>query len=174
MVDPLGRATEREVTVPAWVAPPAYTLTVVGSASASGGVVLAVDSDAPAKAALGLVLQIRAVIGGIGPIGPIGPLPIRDSASVDPPDPPRRTPVPGPTPRPLPTVVSGEFPLAGIPVAKPFFPADGRIHVVALPKSNPPPASRYAVFVPGHTPMRVSLVISGADGQPIVSTGIKL
>ena len=61
LVDPLGRRTERTLTVPGYAGPPAYSLTVPTWTRKPGGVLLAIDTDAPATLEAGVVLRVSAV-----------------------------------------------------------------------------------------------------------------
>jgi len=142
LVDPLGRATEVSVTVPGFVAPPAYTLVLGSVAVVAGGVVVGLETNAPARAADALRLDIAAAPADLVVLGPRSKL-------------------------------RGSFPLAEIPVAKPFFPADGAIHVVSPPRAGLPRPPRYAVFVPLDQPLRFAVTLAGPAG-PITSVTARL
>jgi len=82
LIDPFGRTTERTVTVPAWVPPPPFTVTITGLVARPTGVLAAVETDAPTAAADGVVLHVRALKRRFGPIvgsvlGPVPALPDR-------------------------------------------------------------------------------------------------
>ncbi len=151
LLDPLGRAAEQTVTVPGYVAPPAYTLSLGAVAAVTGGTVIAVLTNAPSRAADGLSLNVAATFRPII-VGPFPPL----------------------APRPLGRTVTGSFPLSEIPVAKPFFPADGQIHVVSPPRVGLPPPPRYAVFVPIGSPLELTVAIVGPTGATIASVRARL
>ncbi|MBK6953955.1 MAG: hypothetical protein IPH27_00210 [Actinomycetales bacterium] len=145
LLDPLGRAVERTVTVPGFVPTPAYSLTVVRTSTTPTGVLLAVGCDAPTGAAAGIVLAVQGI-----------------SRRFD--------PLPWPRPRPRPSKVTGQFPLATIATGKLTFPADGRVHVVR-PLRAPlwPREARYAVFVPLVSPVEVTLALLGPGGEQLVT-----
>ena len=145
LLDPLGRAVERTVTVPGFVPTPAYSLTVVRTSTTPTGVLLAVGCDAPTGAAAGIVLAVQGI-----------------SRRFD--------PLPWPRPRPRPSKVTGQFPLATIATGKLTFPADGRVHVVR-PLRAPlwPREARYAMFVPLVSPVEVTLALLGPGGEQLVT-----
>jgi hypothetical protein len=61
LVDPTGRATERTLTVPGFVPPPTYSIAIATTLVRATGVLLGVNTDAPATAAAGVVMRVRAV-----------------------------------------------------------------------------------------------------------------
>jgi len=67
LVDPSGRSTEQTLTVPPYVAPPAYTITIPQWTVRSTGVVLSIFTDAPRNLAAGFSLRVRAT--ARGPLG---------------------------------------------------------------------------------------------------------
>ncbi|MFZ1286718.1 MAG: hypothetical protein WAR57_06750, partial [Candidatus Phosphoribacter sp.] len=151
LLDPIGRAVERTVAVPGFVATPAYVLEVVTATSTRVGVVLAVACNASTAASAGLVLAVRGVSRRPGPI------------------------VPFPGPRPRPTRVSGTFPLAAIRTGPPTFPTDGAIHVTRPPRSASwPREARYAVFVPIISPVDITLDLLGSAGEQLATVSARV
>lgn len=188
LVDPLGRATEAALTVPGYVPPPPLSVVIVSARRLLAGVLLGVDTDAPAAASEGLVLHVRAVhrggghfpavelgspeaeegtLGageepsGSGAVGRLRPVPLQ-----------RRSPAGEARlgrgrillPR---RVLEATFPLAEIPVGDTFFPADGQIHVVRPRRRGLPEPPRYAVWVPALPPLDVVVSIVSPDGSRV-------
>ncbi|HET7801859.1 MAG TPA: hypothetical protein VFL38_15650 [Humibacillus xanthopallidus] len=157
LIDPFGRATERRITVPGWVAPPPFTITISGSVSRPTGVLVSMTTDASSAAAAGIVLHVRALKRRFGPIfGPLGGV---GGAGVG--GPGIRPPID--RLRPLVIVASADFPLSGISTGLPFFPADGQVHVVRVRGLGG--GRRYAVWVPVVAPLFVELGLESPDGQ---------
>lgn len=185
LLDPAGRVTERSLTVPGWVAPPSFTVTIAFMTARPGGVLLGVDSDASAAAAAGVVMNVRALkrakLGG----GPGGGLGGRLSAGIGPGighgighgieqgigHGIGEVPGGGAGWRPaidrirwpLVTVAEADFALSTIPFGFPFFPSDGAIHVVRVRK--PFARSRFAVWVPVTVPLTVVITLTDVDGH---------
>ncbi len=67
LVDPSGRATEHTLSVPPYVAPPAYTITIPRWTVRPTGVVVSIFTDAPRTVAAGFSLRVRASTRG--PLG---------------------------------------------------------------------------------------------------------
>ena len=82
LIDPFGRATERTITVPGWVPPPPFTITITGTVARPTGVLVSMSTDASAAVAAGIVLHVRALKRRFGPIvGPVvGPVSGRSSS----------------------------------------------------------------------------------------------
>jgi hypothetical protein len=157
LIDPFGRATERRITVPGWVAPPPFTITISGSASRPTGVLVSMTTDASSAAAAGIVLHVRALKRRFGPIfGPLGGVGGAGAGG-----PFIRPPID--RLRPLVIVASADFPLSGISTGLPFFPADGQVHVVRVRGLGG--GRRYAVWIPVVAPLVVELGLESPDGQ---------
>lgn len=58
LVDPLGRATERTITVPGWVPPPPYSVTLGPIIARTGGVFVGLDTDASRAPSAGVLLHV--------------------------------------------------------------------------------------------------------------------
>ena len=152
LLDPLGRAVERTVTVPGFVVAPAYHLTVVRTDAVPTGVVLAVGCDAPTTASAGISLVVRA--------GPV---------LLDP------VPFPFPRPQPRPVRLTGTFRLSSIRSGTVSFPADGQIHVVRPLRTKLwPKDARYAVFIPVVGPAEVSLALQGPADEQLVRVTVRV
>ena len=65
LVDPSGRSTDQTLTVPPYVAPPAYTITIPRWTVRPTGVVVAIFTDAPRTLADGFSLRVRATSRGL-------------------------------------------------------------------------------------------------------------
>ena len=65
LVDPSGRSTDQTLTVPPYVAPPAYTITIPRWTVRPTGVVVSIFTDAPPTLAAGFSLRVRATSRGL-------------------------------------------------------------------------------------------------------------
>ena len=181
LTDPLGRSTERTLTVPGWVAPPSFTVSVTSMVARTGGVVATVETDASAAAAAGNVLHVavsqRRLFGGLvtpdvlrpggGPQGgpglgrldrpPVLRPPITRPPVVLPPV------VRPPITLPLRVVASADFPLADIATGLPFFPDDGQIHAVRV--KGGVGVRRYALWLPATAPLTLDVSVTSPEGQ---------
>lgn len=192
LVDPVGRATERTITVPGWVPPPPHSVTLGPILARPGGVFVGLDTDASAAVSAAVVLHVSVLKRTIPwppiPPGPIH-LPIAPSPLPPTPTPPgpihlplpagfaaasaRRPAVPvGPfrPPRwPLTEVAHADVPLADVPAGLPFFPDDGRIHVIRV-RPRPTGAPRYAIWLPVLAPLTVAVTVDSPDGRTASAT----
>jgi hypothetical protein len=143
LVDPLGRVTERTVTIPGWTAPPPIVLQITQVTAIAGrGVVVSLTTDAPLDAAPPFVIGIRVVQTLAGSRLPF-PVP------------------PGPVRRPRFRSMSGSFPLDAVPLSSPAFHPGPTIQVVRMPHA----AGDYAAWIPLTAPVRIDITITAADGR---------
>jgi hypothetical protein len=200
LVDPFGRTTERTITVPGWVPPPPFTVTITGLVPRPTGVLALLETDAPTAASAGIVLHVRALKRRFGPIvGPVfdplvGPLPRPDRplppvGPVSPVGPLRPPVVPG-APGPLTPAGPLGRPPVGRPPVGPLFPlvtvVTGDVALADIPVGlpffpadgqvhavrvkGPGGAGRYAVWVPVVAPLTVEVVLESPDGRTARAT----
>jgi hypothetical protein len=151
LIDPLGRAVERTVTVPGWTPPPPVELTIVDFFAVAGrGVVFDVDCDAPVDVSPPYVMEIRAVQRPrrLGPVLPFQAMPGRAEPL---------WPVPGRS-------LEMSIPFDEIPTAGLWFLPSGRIQVVRN-------RGHYAVWVPMTSPVSVLVSVVAPEGGRISVTG---
>jgi hypothetical protein len=182
LIDPFGRPTEQHLTVAGWVPPPPFTVSITALAARPTGVLAAVETDASAASAAGVVMHVRARRRMFGPV--IGPLVHRDVDAPTRPVPPLgpvsplrppviplppvvRPPV-GPI-FPLVTVAAADLVLADIPTGLPFFPDDGQVHAVRV--KGAAGTRRYAVWIPAQAPLTLEIVLESPDGRTARATG---
>ena len=141
LIDPFGRTTERTVTVPAWVPPPPFTVSITGLVARPTGVLAAVETDAPAAAAEGVVMHVRALKRRFGPL--VGPV---------------VGPVPPPPDRPLPPVGPVAPGVGSLPPMGPLRPP-----VVRPPIGPLTPAGPLGPVRPPVGPLFPLVVVASAD-----------
>ena len=187
LVDPLGRAVERTLTVPGWVPPPPQVTLTIDSITVQGqAVLLGVSSNASRLVSAGYVMEVLAVQGG-GRSGPVL-APAVEPVLVDPaalgpaglsPAVIRRPPVgigAVVPPNSLARLrhrgheLSGSFALSHIRTTQGFFPSDGEIHVARPSGRRRRHESTYLVWVPLGTPVRVDVSVVGPDGSRVTAT----
>lgn len=144
LVDPLGRASERTITVPGFTPPPPVQLSIVRTTAIAGrGVSVEVLCDADPAAAPPFVLQVRAVQRRPFPGGGFPPL--------------------------LPRTLTASFPFDTIPDdLLPPLPAN-RIQVVRH-RLAAPGQGNYGLWVPLTAPVTVTVSVMAPDGGRVTVT----
>lgn len=172
LTDPLGRLVEQTVTVPGWVPPPPWTLELTTVAIRATGVLLGLDTDAPATAGAGVTMRVRAVKSRRLPLRAaiaLEPDAVVDRARLQP-------PVLRPTVRPPvvvqpwrgSSVLDRTFVVADLPRGLPVFADDGQIHAVRWRGSFA--SAAYAVWVPFAAPFSTDVTLAGPDGQSVTAS----
>ena len=172
LTDPLGRLVEQTVTVAGWVPPPPWTLELSTAATRATGVLIGLDTDAPAGAGAGVTMRVRAVksrrlpllaaiaVNEIQPVERVRLQPPALRRSVDPPvvvAPWRGS-----------SVLDQTFVLADLPRGPPVFENDSQIHAVRW--RGPFASADSVVWVPFAAPFSTEVTLAGPDGQSVTAS----